>query len=317
MSTDSIISSMHFSSEDLFVLLKGFDIALLCCRPSLLERHVGHERKVLDEWRRKLIRKHLSSGLVDDAGTPSPQLERALAPMMTPGIYVADGDSPLEGEADIRRSCVYVGTDAATYAVKTSGLYRGWKLTVLESDNEIRRSVLKLHDLENRIHYNAPADHIVVPNDPEGEWVRFALLNDSRHLDAIAKRVGFDTARLLEIGSWWQKDGLSSQYRARNRDTAPMLEFSTRDLRDCVYEETNGIRSPFPAEGPLVTRMARVFPEMGFSFSIERSPRNQDPDDWWLHDELHEYGQFVTADFIEDEIQLVHILLSVDKNPND
>ena len=308
--------SVVLSSEDLFVLMSGFDIALFCCEPSLVERYIGREKRTLSVWRSKLIRKHSASGLVDNEGNPSAALRQMIVPLMKPGIYVADSDSPLEGYVDERRACVYVFGDMATLVEKRRGIYGGWTLTALESKEQVANAILSLHGMRDRLAFNSPAEHIVVPNDSNGAWVRSALQGDVAYLQTIATRIGFDATRLREVGSWWQREGLRAQNSKGKRDEKPMLEYSTRDFTGCVFGETGGIRSAIPVSGPLKTRMLRLFPAKGFSFSIERAPRVQDPDDWWDHEELHDSGQFVTGDFIASENQLVSLLLSVDENPN-
>ncbi|MBR3157771.1 MAG: hypothetical protein IKF14_01585 [Atopobiaceae bacterium] len=308
--------SIRFSSEDLFVLLSGFDIALFCCEPSMVEHHIGRERRVLDEWRRKLVRKHKASGLVDAEGNPSPALKKTLVPLMSPGIYVSDADSPIDGNADERQACVYVYDDFSTLVERRRGLYGGWSLTSLQSKDQLVDAVLSLHKVSSRFITSAPDEHIVVPDDSDGAWIRAALQGDDDYLVSVAERFNFDISRILKVGSWWQQEGLAAQNRWGDRDEKPMLEYSTQDFRGCTYGTLGGIRTATPTSGPLRTRMTRLFPTMGFAFSIERSPRAQDPDDWWEHDELRKTGQFVTGDFIANEIRLVEILLSVDDNPN-
>lgn len=311
-----------FSTMEMLALLSGFDVAQFVCPARLTNSSLSWVLWRKNRAERALVRKYARTGLVDAECTPSPVLAKLLAPLTSPGVYVANGQSPLfyRGESYERTECVYVMPtgDSGTHVTKVSGLFGGWRLRALATRDEVLDAVLSMHRMSSRLRPSAPAEHVIVPDDPDLNWMRQAFNDEPIQLPPTAASSGVNVERLTETGYWWLNFGKPEyEYKQlKAGDALPMVSYSTQDCMGCVLDESGVLASRLPLSGETRVRIAEVCPDVGFSFSVERAGKQGYPDDWWDREELRPGGQFGSYDYFADAKQLAELLLTVDENPN-
>ena len=85
------LEELRFSTEDLFVLLNGFDGCAVVVNPLKLRLDLVEEKKPeRGPWRRAVVDRLAPSGWVDEEANPNPELARALRALGQMGVGIAD-----------------------------------------------------------------------------------------------------------------------------------------------------------------------------------------------------------------------------------
>ena len=137
-----------FTSEEIFVLLgESLDIGCFAAQPRNL--NLGYYKaEGASAWRKRLVSRFEEKGLVDDAGRPTPDLLRALEPLLGKGLYIGDGDRPGPEDPVERRTavlCLTPDLSRATAVVKDG---RGFRLRPFPDDPSLwEAEFLRLYNL--------------------------------------------------------------------------------------------------------------------------------------------------------------------------
>lgn len=336
---DSIIQT-RFTSEDLFAIMRGFDISHMVCPLTMtgpLDRRLASK---LGKWRRRAVRRLGKAGLVDGEANPCPELAEVLAPLWNAGTVVSDGSLPDDpgSQRDLRNAAVYVLPDGrATLAVRGGGPFGGWMLRALRGEGEVLAAVLSLHGLGGRVETAGAERRVLIPHDPGHKLLTAAYKGRSGEIIASAERWGFDPADLLSFSRWWAGEGEALWGRAKGMAVARRLvtpegliasktfdaalpksdprpvnaSFTTVDKTGMEITVENGITTGFSEETTRY-RMCVFFRHAGFLSSGQRSPLPGDAPSWDADERL-----FESYDLVASEEQLARTLLMVDGNPAD
>ena len=137
-----------FTPEDIFVLLgESLDLGCFAAQPRNL--NLGYYKaEGASAWRKRLISRFEARGLVDDAGRPTPELLRALEPLVGSGLYIGDGDRPGPKDPVEHRTavlCLAPDLSRATAVVKDG---RGFRLRPFPDDPSLwEKEFLRLYNL--------------------------------------------------------------------------------------------------------------------------------------------------------------------------
>jgi hypothetical protein len=122
------LEEVRFSTEDLFVLLNGFDGCAVVVNPYKIRLDLVERKKPeRNEWRRAVAERYSSSGWVDAEANPNPELARALAALGQMGVSIADSITPQD-----RTMGVTMGAAGACGVVQAPG--GGWYLRPFPDD---------------------------------------------------------------------------------------------------------------------------------------------------------------------------------------
>ncbi|MCI6843611.1 MAG: hypothetical protein MR874_02470, partial [Coriobacteriaceae bacterium] len=81
------LEELRFSTEDLFVLLNGYDgCAVVVNIYRLRLDRIAEVKPERNEWRRAVVERYAPSGWVDGEANPNPELARALAALGQMGV---------------------------------------------------------------------------------------------------------------------------------------------------------------------------------------------------------------------------------------
>jgi hypothetical protein len=191
------LEEVRFSTEDLFVLLNGYDgCAVVVNIYRLRLDKIAEAKPERNEWRRAVVERYSSSGWVDAEANPNPELARALAALGQMGVSISDSTK------QIRRTMgVTMGASGACGVVQAPG--GGWYLRPFPDDRS--RWPAKFRELFVPRRYpflpaSAPG-HVAFPrSSEEGTAFGTALVKgDEMTLRALAARKGVDPEPMIRL----------------------------------------------------------------------------------------------------------------------
>ena len=198
---DLTLEELRFSTEDLFVLLNGFDGCAVVVNPLKLRLDLIEEKKPeRGPWRRAVVDRLAPSGWVDEEGNPNPELECALRALGQMGVGIADKPASRE-----RTMGVTLGAEGACGVVPAPG--NGWQLRPFPEDRSLWSAKFREIFVPRRYPFS-PAErggHVSFVDGGEEEGIAFAgALNsgDEAMLAAIAKRRGADPEPAIRLSTY-------------------------------------------------------------------------------------------------------------------
>ena len=191
------LEELRFSTEDLFVLLNGFDGCAVVVNPFKLRLDLVEERKPeRNEWRRAVVERYAPSGWVDGEANPNPELARALAALGQMGVSVADSTKQAR-----RTMGVTMGAAGACGVVRAPG--GGWHLRPFPDDRSLWPASFRELFEPRRYPFRPAAEggHVAFPrSSEEGTAFGTALVNgDEAALRALASRKGVDPEPMVRL----------------------------------------------------------------------------------------------------------------------
>jgi hypothetical protein len=197
------LEEVRFSTEDLFVLLNGFDGCAVVVNPFKIRLDLVERKKPeRNEWRRAVVERYSSSGWVDAEANPNPELARALAALGQMGVSIADSITPQD-----RTMGVTMGAAGACGVVQAPG--GGWYLRPFPGDRSQWPAKFRELFVPRRYPFlpaSAPG-HVAFPKE-EGEGGTFGtalVKGDEATLRALAARKGVDPEPMIRLSTYMRK----------------------------------------------------------------------------------------------------------------
>ena len=278
-----------FTPEDVFVLLgESLDLGCFAAQPRNL--NLGYYKaEGASAWRKRLVSRFEEKGLVDDAGRPTPDLLRALEPLLGKGLYIGDGDRPGPEDPVERRTavlCLTPDLSRATAVVKDG---RGFRLRPFPDDPSLwEAEFLRLYNLTGLFCWAERSQSYLggglnledssFSNALKGgtgavrEWCRQRGISDSVQLEKVSK-----------IGNSWM--GIRGA-----------ISFTAFDLRESEFPAELGYGAPIAISGTFRSKISLVFPECGLVHFNGVSPR--EGFDWFDHSQSIELCRYAGFDFL-------------------
>lgn len=212
------------------------------------------ERPQEGEWKRDLVNRYQTSGWVDAEGNPSPELERALAPLRAAGVAIANAPALHE-----RKIGVVVSKDAAGGLVKASGFGGGWFLRPFSADRATWPARFRELFSEKDYPFEASSydGHYRWMEPAHEDLARAVGEGDVSYARAYAGRHGFDGGALASL----------AQAVRNERRGCARYQMYVCDYTGCEADYTYGWRWLAGGKGPLKARRALVVPAAGAVFS--------------------------------------------------
>ncbi|MCI7438038.1 MAG: hypothetical protein MSA61_02285 [Coriobacteriaceae bacterium] len=221
------LEELRFSTEDLFVLLNGFDGCAVVVNPFKLRLDLVEERKPeRNEWRRAVVERYAPSGWVDGEANPNPELARALAALGQMGVSIADGVAPQD-----RTMGVTMGAAGACGVVRAPG--GGWHLRPFPDDRSLWPASFRELFAPRRYPFRPASEggHSSFPKKTgEGTVFAEALVGgDEAALRALAARKGADPEPLVRLSTYMRKRYLGFRVRVTDMtEVEPSYELGWR-----------------------------------------------------------------------------------------
>ena len=267
------LEELRFSTEDLFVLLNGFDGCAVVVNPLKLRLDLVEEKKPeRGPWRRAVVDRLAPSGWVDEEGNPNPELERVLKALGQMGVGISDSIAPQK-----RTMGVTLGAEGACGVVPAPG--GGWQLRPFPEDRSLWSAKFREIFVPRRYPFAAAerGGHVSFVDGGEEEGIALGrALNqgDEAMLAAIAKRKGVDPEPMVRLSTYMR--GGYRGFKAYVDDTTEV---------EPSYEM--GWRWPDGGRGKLRQRKVIAVSEAGALFSDCNAWHEgisldlQDPDGEW------------------------------------
>ena len=280
------LERLPLSREDLFVLFDGCDSGGVACNVGSMDlASASMEKSWQGPWRESMVGRLHPAGWVDAEGNPSPELERALAPLRKPGLTITDRRAGKD-----RTMGVTMGDDGATGLVQAApGIFN---LRPFPDDrSRWPQSFRELFD-ERRFPFQAAAREwherfVEYDTDP---LFRALNTNDRRFVRNYCAEHGLDAEPMLELA------------HAVGSITWRRYEVFVDDRRGCTMGRREyGWNDPDVCRGPVCIRWCIVVPKLGAMYARCHAAHEGIPEDWCNNfRDWEDPTAFVAVDFYED-----------------
>lgn len=287
---DVPLEEIKFSGEDLFILMGGLDTGGVALPTDALPWEELEHGDWGEAWRRQVVNRYASTGLVDEEGRPQGALADAVYPFAKMGMCITAFANPGSKDPCVEMS-IYNGKASilktapggAGFTIASAGPEEAWASAFAEAFDVCQRFV----PAERSWH----GDYLMEPGD---KGMNALILSGDRDAARnMAARKGFDVAPLMRV--------IEQVETSRVVDAVKMEVFDMRGAEPTIVTMPSGsFVVPVPEnEAAVRVRMKTltVYPECGWICTETIAPREGLPADWRDNPEAYQYlSRFFSGD---------------------
>ncbi len=288
------LEEIKFTSEDLFVLMGGFDIGSVAVNGRRFPWREVERGDEVARWRRQVVNRYAPAGLVDAEGRPQGRLAEVLRPFAKPGLGIVGSTRGSLSRFNVEMAIW--GDEASFLSVAAGdGLFT---VASAGAPDQWAASFARAFGLEGRFRLAERAWHCDFLMGPADKGLNTLLLGkDAAGIRDLAATKGFDARPLLDIVA-----GIEA---AKSVDA---LKLTTIDLRGVELDRietpsgtfANNVPAASSAIDMRVKRMS-VLPEYGWVATETTAPRTGLPANWRERGEEYRLAsRFFSGDLIAD-----------------